>query len=124
MKPILKEIIEDIWKAIEQYKGELVLVEGKNDRAALESLGFNRVHSINANMPSYEIVEGIKEKKVLILTDLDKEGKQIYARLRKDLEKRGVIIDDTLRHLLFKTELRQIEGLSHYLQRLSYEQEK
>ncbi|MBN2459432.1 toprim domain-containing protein [Candidatus Woesearchaeota archaeon] len=117
MKPPFKEIIEEVWEAIDKYKHDFVLVEGKNDRAALESLGFNSVRAINANKPLYEIIEEVNEKKVLILTDLDKEGKQIYSRLKKGLESRGVFVDDTLRNLLFKTELRQVEGLYNYLKR-------
>ena len=68
-------------------------------------------------MENIRTIEEINEKKVLILTDLDKKGKQIYGRLKKDLNKRGVLVDDKLRNLLFKTDLRQIEGLKRYVER-------
>jgi len=117
MKPSheVKAAIEEMLALIEKEKDSLVIVEGKKDKKALEALGFSKV--IILNKPLYEIVESIKEKRVLLLTDLDKEGKQIYSKLKKDLDKRGIMVDDCLRNLLFRTELRQIEGLTYYLEK-------
>ena len=114
----IKSAIEEILALIEKEKAFLVIVEGKKDRAALEKLGFSNV--IILNKPLYEVVEKINAKRVLVLTDLDKEGKQIYAKLKKDLNKLGVVVDDRLRNLLFKTELRQIEGLTRYLKKFGF----
>jgi 5S rRNA maturation endonuclease (ribonuclease M5) len=114
----IKSAIEEILALIEKEKASLVIVEGKKDRAALEKLGFSNV--IILNKPLYEVVEKINAKRVLVLTDLDKEGKQIYAKLKKDLNKLGVVVDDGLRNLLFKTELRQIEGLTRYLKKFGF----
>jgi len=111
----LRHLIEEIYSLVEKQKDMLVIVEGKKDKAALESLGFRNI--IVLNKPLYEIVEEINEKKILLLTDLDKEGKQIYAKLKKDLDKRGIQADDSLRNLLFKTEVRQVEGLTSYLKK-------
>jgi 5S rRNA maturation endonuclease (ribonuclease M5) len=111
----IKEILADIYVLIENEKNALVIVEGKKDAAALKAVGFRRI--ITLNKPLYEIAESITEKRILILTDLDKKGKEIYSKLKRDLCKRGVVVDDALRNLLFKTELRQIEGLTHYLKR-------
>jgi 5S rRNA maturation endonuclease (ribonuclease M5) len=115
----IKSAIEGVLTLIEKEKDSLVIVEGKKDRAALEELGFSSI--IILNKPLYEIVEKINAKRVLVLTDLDKEGKQIYAKLKKDLNKLGVVVDDGLRNLLFKTELRQIEGLTRYLKKFGFE---
>ena len=55
----------------------------------------------------------------VMLVDLDKEGKKLYGRLRHDLMRHRVKIDDKFREFLFKeTKLRQIEGLRRYLDRL------
>jgi 5S rRNA maturation endonuclease (ribonuclease M5) len=117
MKPSqeINAVIEKIFALIEKEKDSLVIVEGKKDKKALEALGFSKV--LILNKPLYEIVESINEKKVLLLTDLDKKGKQIYSKLKKDLNKRGIIADDCLRNLLFRTQLRQIEGLTTYLKK-------
>lgn len=112
-----KELINELYEAIDKLKDLPVIVEGKKDKKALERVGFNRV--ITLNKPFYKVVEEINEKKVLILTDLDRKGRQIYGRLKKDLNKEGVVVNDKLRNLLFKTKLRQIEGLTTYLGRFS-----
>ena len=111
----LKQLIDEIYSLIESQKDILAVVEGKKDRKALELLGFKRI--IILDKPLYEIVESVEEKRVLLLTDLDNEGKRIYAKLKKDLDKRGIVVDNTLRNLLFKTELRQVEGLTSYLKK-------
>jgi 5S rRNA maturation endonuclease (ribonuclease M5) len=111
----LKEIIDEIYALAEKERDSLVVVEGKRDAKAIKELGFYKI--VTLNKPLYEVAEGINEKRVLLLTDLDKKGKQIYAKLKKDLDKRGISIDNNLRNLLFKTELRQIEGLTNYLRR-------
>jgi 5S rRNA maturation endonuclease (ribonuclease M5) len=100
----LKEIIDEIYALTEKEKDSLVVVEGKRDAEAIKKLGFYKI--VTLNKPLYEVAEGINEKRVLLLTDLDKKGKQIYAKLKKDLDKRGISIDNNLRNLLFKTELR------------------
>ena len=93
----------------------MVIVEGKKDAAALKAVGFRRI--ITLNKPLYQIAESVTEKRILILTDLDKKGKELYSKLKKDLDGHSIAVDDTLRNLLFKTELRQIEGLTHYLKK-------
>ena len=61
-----------------------------------------------------------KDKKAVILTDLDKTGKKLYSKLNSDLSQRGVYIDNKLRNFLFRhTSLRQIEGLKDYIERNS-----
>ena len=115
----IKSVIEEILTLIEKEKDSLVIVEGKKDKVALEELGLSNI--IILNKPLYEIVEKINAKRVLVLTDLDKEGKQLYAKLKKDLNKLGVVVDDRLRNLLFKTDLRQIEGLTRHLKKFGFE---
>ena len=61
-----------------------------------------------------EVAEKVKE--VVLLTDLDDEGKKLYHELFVNLQKHGVKVDNRLRELLFKSDLRQIEGLPSYLE--------
>ena len=66
----------------------------------------------------YKVVEDVSEitDRCALLTDLDPKGRELYSRLKKDLQKHGVHVDDTIRNYLFKnTKLRQIEGLLTYL---------
>ncbi|MDD5178163.1 MAG: toprim domain-containing protein [Candidatus Nanoarchaeia archaeon] len=95
----------------------LVIVEGKNDEKALKEIGIKRVYAINRKA-IYKVVDEINEKEVVILTDLDPEGKKLYSILRNQLQTKGVKINNKLREFLFKTELRQIEGINHYFEKV------
>jgi 5S rRNA maturation endonuclease (ribonuclease M5) len=111
-------MLEELNKWIDKIKlsNILVIVEGKKDKAALNSLGIENV--VWLNKPLYKIAEQIAEKckKCMILTDLDKEGKQLYARLKKNLTRLGVQIDDGFRNFLFsETKLTHIQGLATYI---------
>lgn len=109
---------DDILDMLEQKKDVLTVVEGTWDRKALEAFGFSTIIMCE-RLALYKVVEIVeKGSRVQILTDLDAEGKKIYARLRSDFKQRGVFVDDELRELLFRTQLRQIEGLKNYLDRL------
>ena len=106
----IRELLEEI-----RDKGLLVIVEGIKDKRALESFGISNVISLKKSL--FAVVEEVASKvdEVVILTDLDSEGKDLYHRLSKDLQSHGVKIDNKLREFLFKTKLRQIEGLVSYL---------
>ena len=111
--------IED-W--IEELKAtsKLILVEGQKDKAALEELGITNIMMISRTS-THKIIEAIREKEVIILTDLDKEGKKLYSVLRHHLQKHGIKVDKVFREFLFKeTNLTHIEGLPHYLRNTSY----
>ncbi len=94
-----------------------VIVEGRNDKKALQELGLVNIFTLN--MPLFKIVERIQGKEVVILTDLDKKGKQLYRRIQHDCIHHGIKINNKLRHFLFReTELSHIEGLATYLRNL------
>ncbi len=99
---------------------KLILVEGPKDKKALQRLGVKNI--ITLKKPLFAIVEEIsaKTKECIILTDLDKKGKELYSKLSKDLKKHGVKIDNTFRNFLLKeTKLKQIEGLTSYIKKFS-----
>jgi 5S rRNA maturation endonuclease (ribonuclease M5) len=98
-----------------------VIVEGINDESSLRKLGINKIIRVKS-FPIFKIVEHLvdnEEKRVVILTDLDKEGKSLYRKLLHDLSQHGVSVDNRFRHFLFKeTELRQIEGILSYMDKM------
>ena len=98
----------------------IVIVEGNKDKRALEELGVKKINVLKK--PLFETVEDVKdEDEVVLLVDLDRQGKKIYSMLKRDLIAFGVKINDTLREYLFKnTKLRQIEGLNTYLGKLKH----
>jgi len=107
---------QDLLDELSKAKNKFVVVEGESDKAALKYFGFTNIIPLNSS-PLYKFVEGIKEKEIVILTDLDKEGRKIYGKLNSVLQQRGVRIDDSLRNALFRTQLRQIEGLPRFLEK-------
>lgn len=104
------EILADI-----RSKNILVIVEGKKDERSLAELGISNVLTLGP--PLFEVVELVasKAKEVVLLVDLDVEGKKLYSSLSKDLMKHGVKIDDRLRKALFRSDVRHIEGLSSFI---------
>jgi len=112
-----KEFLEQIEKI--KQNSILVIVEGKKDRKALESFGIKNIIELNKK-PIFEIIETIysNNKNCIILTDLDKQGKELYGKLNSGLQHFGVKIDNDFRNFLFKsTKLRQIEGLTTYMEK-------
>lgn len=108
----LCEILEDI-----KNTNILVIVEGKKDKAALQKFGIGSIVELSRK-PLFSIAEEIfnSAKECVILTDLDKKGKELYGRLNSDLQKHGVRVDNKLREFLFRhTKIRQIEALGRYL---------
>ena len=96
----------------------LIIVEGKKDRIALQKLGITNIVELSKK-PLFQIVEDVsnQHKECIILTDLDKKGKELYGKLNSQLQRNGIKVDNKLREFLFKnTRLRQIEGLTKYLE--------
>ena len=96
----------------------LVIVEGKKDRIALEKFGIRNIVELNKK-PLFQIAEEISNSndECVILTDLDKKGKELFGKLNSGLQKNGVRVNNQLREFLFKhTKLRQIEGLDSYFE--------
>ena len=90
-----------------------VVVEGRKDKVALEALGVRKVLCLN-HRPVYKVAEEVAagNRKVVILTDLDREGKKLYGKIKTHLQHLGVEIDNHFREfLLRKTKVRQVEGL-------------
>ena len=109
---------EEILGLLDDMKSRnvLVIVEGPKDVRALKSLGVSNI--IFLKKPLFAVVEEVagKTDEVVLLTDLDEEGKKLYHELFVNLQKHGVKVDNRLRELLFRTDLRNIEGLPSYLE--------
>ena len=111
--PRIYEILDEI-----KSSGILVIVEGKMDREALQKLGIGNIIELSKK-PLFQIIEEIADsnEECIILTDLDREGRQLYSRLNSNLQKNGVKVNNKFREFLFKnTKLRQIEGIDTYLE--------
>ena len=117
--------IEELYNHIKKIKdcNILIIVEGKKDEKALKKFGISNIVELNKK-PLFQIAEEISGSngECIILTDLDKKGKELYGNLSSNLQMRGVKIRNDLREFLFKhTKLRQIEGLTKYLSNFNFE---
>lgn len=107
------------WLCDLKNSGKVVIVEGERDKRALNLLGVPNVISISRR-PLFSFVEDIqsKHKGVVILTDLDREGRKLYHKLNHEFQKSGVKVDRKFREFLFsETNLSQIEGIHNYVSR-------
>ncbi|MBI2101979.1 hypothetical protein HYT53_05205 [Candidatus Woesearchaeota archaeon] len=83
----------------------------------MEKLGISNIVELNKK-PIFQIVEEISNsnEECIILTDLDKEGKQLYSKLNSNLQRHGIKVNNRFREFLFRnTKLRQIEGINSYI---------
>lgn len=101
----------------------LVVVEGKKDRFALEELGFPMIFVLNEDGKSlYEKIEEIEgiagRKRVCILTDFDKKGRQLYLLLKRELGAKRVKMDNSFRGVLLKSHISHIEGLASFVKNM------
>jgi 5S rRNA maturation endonuclease (ribonuclease M5) len=111
----MEELIIEINKLKEK---KLIIVEGKKDIIALTKFGINNVIEINGPLEIFSEKIAKKYKEIILLTDLDKEGKKLYSKLNSYLRQQGVNIDNEFRNfLLKKTKITQIESLNKYYEK-------
>ncbi len=109
---------------IEKYRSHIIIVEGKKDVSALNSLGFENVFQLHmSSVPLRERISEIcknitKKDSVCILTDLDKKGNQLYKFSKPVFQEHGVKLDSSFRGLLIKARISHIEGLPKFLEKL------
>ena len=120
---MMDELYQEFSSHVERIKNSsiLIIVEGKKDRAALESFGIKNIVELSKK-PLFHLIEDVaaKNNRCMILTDLDAKGRELYGKLSRGLSHLGVKVDDSFRNFLRKeTQLRQIEGLRSYVEKLS-----
>jgi len=107
------------WAQELRDSGKAVVVEGMKDRAALQKLFIDNIFTLNK--PLFAIVEEISKEyeEVVILTDFDKKGKELYGKLRNSFKSCGIKVDTYFREFLQKnTKISHIEGIATYLQHI------
>ncbi len=95
------EALEELTSLLEEAEAELVLVEGKRDEAALRALGFRGRMEVSSHVREipHDTANRLAQqaRRVLILTDFDREGSSMAGRLSKLLEGESVVVDRGLR---------------------------
>ncbi len=115
-----KEELED-WIVQVNATECLIIVEGEKDKKALQSLGVELKIVSLSKEPIFAVCEAVAKggQEIIILTDFDAKGKELYGALKKNLEHLGVKINSTFREYLQKhTRISHVEGLDTYITRL------
>ncbi|MDQ7055960.1 MAG: toprim domain-containing protein [Persephonella sp.] len=106
----LKEWIKRL-KDFSKSDGIVVIVEGKRDRDKLKKAGVEHIYSIRGRR-FYDILEELENsRKVVILTDLDRQGEKICKKLSHMFQKEGIPVDTAFRESLKKFEIKHIEEI-------------
>ncbi|NPE29239.1 toprim domain-containing protein [Methanococcoides sp. SA1] len=103
--------------------GEIILAEGKRDIISLKKLGIDGPIELVTQLPLSEISERVssEKKRVIILTDWDRRGNILAAKLSEDLVYFGADVDMQLRDRLsslVKKEIKDVESLYTYVIKL------
>jgi len=104
--------------------GTPIIVEGRKDELSLRQLGVEgKILCMKSlGIGFYDFVEGLRSvREVIVLTDFDREGKELSSQLVKELSRIRVKADDSLwRELrsLGRSEIRSVEELAKYVEKL------
>ena len=104
--------------------GTPIIVEGRKDRLSLRRLGVEgEILCLKSSaMGFFDFLEEIKRwREVIILTDFDREGKELSWQLVRELSRVRIKTDDSFwRELrsLGRSEIRSVEELADYVERL------
>ncbi|MFW9854384.1 MAG: toprim domain-containing protein [Candidatus Thorarchaeota archaeon] len=82
----------------------IIIVEGTRDRKTLQKLGIFNLILVKGGKSVDEVVDLINgDKRIIILTDFDKEGKRLRREFKRRIQRhKGIIIDSFARHFLYK----------------------
>jgi 5S rRNA maturation endonuclease (ribonuclease M5) len=106
--------------------GTPIIVEGRRDKLSLRRLGVEgRIFCLkSAGIRFFDFVENVKSwREAIILTDFDREGKELSSQLVRELSRIRVRADDSFwRQLrsLGRSEIKSVEELADYMEKLRY----
>lgn len=134
-KRVKKEFVPLDWERAEKIREVLhylyeinklvpIIVEGKRDKKALRSIGFDgEILTLHSGKSLYEFSEHIQEKfdKVVLLIDWDQKGEEIYMKVGESLQ--GMWEDFAsireLLKILCQKEISEIEEIPTLFERLA-----
>ncbi|MFQ5711400.1 MAG: hypothetical protein ACE5GD_06430 [Candidatus Geothermarchaeales archaeon] len=99
----IAEVFEGI--RAESERGAIIAVEGKNDERILRLLGIKGKiirYSEMGRIRATNEVEDAWSRKLIILTDFDREGEKILESIERTSHSNGINIDKCLRKRLFE----------------------
>lgn len=110
----------------EEYEnGSVIVVEGKRDARALASIGFTgQLNEFNhfKGVTNFVDCHSIPGKKIILLLDMDRKGKQLTSKLLKRLQFTGNNVNLSYKRSLARIcngRIRHVEDLRAYAHQLS-----
>lgn len=110
----------------EEYEnGSVIVVEGKRDARALASIGFiGRLNEFNRfkGVTNFVDCHSMPRKKIILLLDMDRKGKQLTSKLLKLLQFNGTEVNLSYKRSLARIcngRIRHVEDLRAYAPHIS-----
>jgi len=117
----LQQVIDEL--ANRALNGATILVEGKRDREALDSLGIKGEIILTSQKTLFNLCEELARSgcDVIILSDWDERGDEVARQVETFLEADGIRPDTMIRERiipLVRKEIKDVENLHKYMERL------
>ena len=117
--PNRRDKSEELVDLTSKLRDKVIIVEGKKDKRALYSLGLRNIIAINGK-PLVDVADEVDRivrdgKSVVILTDFDREGRKLAARLRVLLQRLKIHPNTRLRKMLMSFGKNNVESLTPQL---------
>jgi len=120
------ETYEELERVIQEMEDfvDAIIVEGIRDKEALEELGITKEIVMCSSKPDTEFVDYLssRHKKVTILTDYDRAGKEFNKKLSARLERAGIKVENQYRGRIGKIlglrGMRDIESVNSLKKRI------
>jgi 5S rRNA maturation endonuclease (ribonuclease M5) len=108
---------------LESENGALIIVEGKKDLIALETLGIKgNVLCIKSSRKGLvDFLDEIKQNYVIVFLDFDRRGTKLTKDVITYLEAKGIVINLLYWRsigALIRRDVKDIEGIPSYLEKL------
>jgi 5S rRNA maturation endonuclease (ribonuclease M5) len=108
---------------LESENGALIIVEGKKDLMALDTLGIKgKVLCIKSSRKGLvDFLDEIKQKYVIVFLDFDRRGTKLTKDVITYLEAKGIVINLLYWRsigALIRRDVKDIEGIPSYLEKL------
>jgi len=119
-----------LWRiAGESSSGTVIIVEGRKDKVALRRLGLTGpILCFKSSRKSLaDFLSDIDAKKTIVLTDFDREGKDLSVRIAEELSHLKIRADHALRErlgALVRQDARTIQDLFGYVERIRAEEKR
>ena len=107
---------EKVVKLIKELNKRIIIVEGLKDEKALKQLVKTQLIRCNANPNS--VSSKIKGKEVVILTDFDEEGENLFKKIKTNLQANKIKVNESLRREFYNIfKIVKIEELTSLVKR-------